>query len=163
MDEITLFEIPIYSMSEKTFDKRWNKKKSNLLNEFVSNGWKEYDADHVIHNLFYPKPIWKYNQIVGFIVISITDTDVLLDVYCTMDKKIHFDSKIKHSIINWSVNGTHFYAVNKSEEEIKQETLEMLSMIEAEFFNPGFHVDRSVFDNLFRFVNIKHIMESCSK
>ena len=31
MEKKTLFEIPIYSMSEKEFNKRWNKKKLNFM------------------------------------------------------------------------------------------------------------------------------------
>lgn len=34
----TLFEIPIYSMSEKEFHKRWEKRKTFLHNLFVSGG-----------------------------------------------------------------------------------------------------------------------------
>lgn len=41
MKQKTLFEIPIYAMSEKEFNKRWDKKKSNLYNMFVSHGQTE--------------------------------------------------------------------------------------------------------------------------
>ena len=31
MEQKTLFEIPIYSMSEKEFNKRWNKRKISFI------------------------------------------------------------------------------------------------------------------------------------
>ena len=38
MKKKTLFEIPIYSMSEKEFNKRWEKRKDFLYNMFINGG-----------------------------------------------------------------------------------------------------------------------------
>jgi hypothetical protein len=160
MNEKTLFEIPIYSMSEVDFNERWNKKKSDLLNEFMSNGHTEESAKSDIKTLINPRCIWKYNQIIGFIKILVTRQDVLFDVYCSMDKTYYADSKSKHFIVNLETNGTHFYIDDKPEEYIKQQIKEVLKIIEKNHLRPRFYVDYSTFNNIFEFVEIKQIMKT---
>ena len=40
MNEVTLFEIPIYSMEEKEFNKRWNKEIKNIY--ILTNNINKY-------------------------------------------------------------------------------------------------------------------------
>lgn len=58
----TLFEIPIYSMSEKEFHKRWEKRKTFLHNLFVSGGHTEEDAKLFVSDSYFPECVWQYNQ-----------------------------------------------------------------------------------------------------
>ena len=44
MEKKTLFEIPIYSMSKKEFNRRWDKQKQKLHDTYVSHGHSEEDT-----------------------------------------------------------------------------------------------------------------------
>lgn len=77
-----------------------------------------------------------------------------------MDKRFHIDSKTKHFIEDWSINGTHFYAISKSEADIKHEIRTWLQFIEKQHLKQRFYVDYSTFNNVFDYVNIKEIMET---
>ena len=84
MKEVTLFEIPIYSMEEKEFNRRWDKeiKKYIYTNE-------QYNQ---IRNTFFPKNLWKYNQIIGYIVINLLKYDYGIDInfeWYQSDKKLY--------------------------------------------------------------------------
>ncbi len=163
MDGITLFELPVYTMSEEEFNKRWEKKKVELYNEFISHGHTEDSARQGVRHAFYPKWIWKYNQIIGYIKISVTADDVLFDLFCSMDQRYYIDSKRKHFIEDWRLGGTHFYVANKSEDYIKQEIISWLGYMEKDHLRGRFHVDYTTFNNIFNYVPIKEIMKSLNK
>lgn len=160
MEQKTLFEIPIYSMSEKEFNKRWKKKKDFLYNMFVSHGTTEENARLYVSDSCFPHCLWKYNQIIGYIRISVDIHDVWFDVYRSLDKIYYADSKQKHFIEDIHANGTHFYVSKQSNEEIKQGIREMLKSIEKEHLRKNFYVDYSTFDNIFEYINIQEIMKS---
>lgn len=160
MNEKTLFEIPIYTMSASKFNKRWDIKQAKLYNEFLRRGNTEQRIHEILRILWHPKCIWKYNQIIGYIVLSVTASDVLFDLYCSLDKKFYADSKTKHFIQSWAMGGTHFYAENKTEDDIKREILCWLSFIEKEHLKSRFYIDYSTFYNVFNFINIKEIMST---
>ncbi len=160
MEQKTLFEIPIYAMSEKEFNKRWNKKKAELYDMFISSGHSDESAKSGIKMLCFPRYLWKYNQIIGYIRISISIHDIWFDVYRSLDKIYYADSRQKHFIENIHANGTHFYVSKQSDEEIKREIREMLKEIEKEHLRKNFYVDYSTFDNILEYVNIQEIMNS---
>ena len=50
MEQKTLFEIPIYAMSEKEFNKRWDKKKAKIYDMFISHGHTDKSAYVIQYN-----------------------------------------------------------------------------------------------------------------
>lgn len=160
MERKTLFEIPIYAMSEKEFNKRWDKKKAEIYDMFISHGHTDESAKSGISTLCFPRCIWKYNQIIGFIKISVSRHDVWFDIYSSLDKIYHADSKQKHFIQDIHANGTHFYVSNQSNDDIKRTIQEWLRDIEKEFLRKSFYVDYSTFNNIFNHVDIELIMKT---
>lgn len=160
METKTLFEIPIYSMSEKEFDMRWKKKKDNLYKEFISHGSTKENAKLYVSDNCFPRCLWRYNQIVGFIRISVSRHDVWFDIYRSLDKVYYADSKQKHFIQDIHANGTHFYVSNYSDTSIKSTIKEWLKSIEKDHLRKGFFVDYSTFNNIFDYVSIEQIMKS---
>ena len=57
----TIFELPIYEMSEDDFDKMWEEKVVSQIEHYE----QFKDA-----GVFYPERVWKYNRIVGYVEIS---------------------------------------------------------------------------------------------
>lgn len=88
MQEKTLFEIPIYAMSENEFNKRWNEKREKLYADFVKHGHTDESAKQGVSSCFYPRWLWEYNQIIGYIKVSVTATDVIFDVFALWIKSI---------------------------------------------------------------------------
>jgi len=158
MKQKTLFEIPIYSMPEKVFNGKWNKKKSELFELFVNHGHTRESADEGIFLTCYPRDIWKYNQIIGYITISVSQHDIWFDVIKSLDTVYYATSKTKHFMQDVGVLGMHFYVQDESDEEIHTEIREWLRMIENEQIRRTMFVDYSVFDNIFDSINIKEIM-----
>lgn len=160
MEQKTLFEIPIYAMDENEFNKRWQKRKSFLYNMFINGGNSERDAELYVSDCCFPKCVWEYNQIIGFIRISVSKHDVWFDIYLSLDKKYYADSKYKHFIQDIHANGTHFYVSDPTDDYIKQNIREWLKDIEKSHIEKRFYVDYSTFDNIFEYVNIAQIMKS---
>lgn len=160
MEQKTLFEIPIYSMSEKEFNKRWAKQKQNLYDTYISHGHSDEDTRYYVSKFSFPRCLWKYNQIIGYIKISVSKHDVWFDIYCSLDKTYYADSKKKHFIEDMHANGTHFYLSNPQDKEIKEKIFEWLKAIEKDHLRKSFYVDYSTFKNIIEYVNIEQIMKS---
>lgn len=121
-NEKIVFEIPIYSMSEKEFNRRWDKRKKFLTEYFTEYGRNsEEQAKEIICSNYYPQYVWKYNQIVGFVEIAVAPRDIAFNVYKTLDKKMVAVSKTKHFIQNIYSISKHFPIGKKSNEEIVRE------------------------------------------
>lgn len=147
----TIFEIPIYSMRKEVFDDRWNQK---LLSE------SKYTPSLVptIKSIYFPQYIWKYNQIIGYIIISVTKDSVWFDIHLSIKQKIRYDSSKKPLIYDTCSNGTHFYAHNLENNEIRAEIMKWLQSIKNDFLKKTFFVDYSSFNNIINHVDIKSIM-----
>jgi len=160
MKQKTLFEIPIYAMSEKEFNKRWDRQKTKMYDMFINGGYTEKSAQLGISSCCFPRCIWKYNQIVGYIVISVSRSDVWFDIYRSLDDIYYADSKCKHFIQNIQANGTHFYAADRDTKYIKNNILKWLKCFEKDHLKKSFFVDYATFNNIFEYVDIKQIMKS---
>ena len=136
MNEVTLFEIPIYSMEEKEFNRRWDKeiKKYIYTNE-------QYNQ---IRNTFFPKNLWKYNQIIGYIVINLVKYDYGID--------INFE---------WYQSDKKLYRFNSN--EIKNEIRELLDDLIKDECLKKRYVDLSVFEIQLKYMNIKKIISDLKK
>lgn len=158
MTEILLFEIPVYPWSEKGFEKKWEKKNTKLVEQMAQHGYSNKDAEEISLRLSFPNRLWRYNQIVGYITVSVTKQDVLFGIYCTMDKRFYIDTKTKHFIQNWNVLGTHFPIDAKTNAEIKIEIRKWLKEIQNEHLK-RFYVDYSVFNTVFEHIDIRAIVD----
>lgn len=132
-NEKIVFEIPIYSMSEKEFSRRWDKKKKFLAEYFMEYGENsEERTNEIIHTCYYPQYVWKYNQIVGFVEIAVAPRDISFNIQRTLDKKMVAVSKTKHFIQNLHSISKHFAIGKKSNEEIVREIDSWLESIAQE-------------------------------
>lgn len=120
-DEKIIYEIPIYSMPEKEFNRRKDKQKEAQIAYSMSLGNSKERAREIYSILWHPEYLWKYNQIVGFLEIAIGPRDVSFNVQKTLDKKIYAFSKTKHFIQSMRTGGMYFQIGNMSNEEILAE------------------------------------------
>lgn len=131
-NEKIIFEIPIYSMSEKEFNRRWDKRKKFLTEYFMEHGGDDEERAEIIYTGYYPQYVWKYNQIVGFVEIAVAPRDISFNIYKTLDKKMVAISKTKHFIQNLHSISKHFPIEKKSNAEIVKEIDGWLESIERE-------------------------------
>lgn len=158
--EKILFEIPIYSMSRDEFDAKWSARCAALYNHLIEHGHTDDSAKESVSAICYPYRVWEYNQIVGYIKISVSATDVLFRLYCSMEKRHRFNSKEKHFIQDWGITGAHFYADGMSNKEIKEGIRFWLNAIEKDYLHKKYHVEYETFNNVFDFIDIREIMET---
>jgi len=142
-------------MSEKEFNKRWDKQ----INKLVEKAGGSCNRDE-LSQFSLPECLWKFNQIIGYIIISSTKNEIIFNLYCSTDKKYFADSKKKHWMINWDMNGTHFETNSKSEYEIKTEICKWLKIIYKEHLHSKHFIDLSTFNNIINYIDIKKMMKT---
>ena len=130
------------------------------LTSVGKGGHSEENARLYVSDSCFPKCVWKYNQIIGFIRVSVSKHDVWFDIYRSLDNIYYADSKYKHFIQDIHANGTHFYVSNPTNESIKQNIREWLKGIEKSHLEKRFFVDYSTFNNIYEYVDIAQIMKS---
>lgn len=160
MKEKTLFEIPIYSMSEIEFNNRWENIKNKHNSNFYSRNNSKEDTQNAFFNIYYPRNVWEYNQIIGYVKISVTQQDVNFKIYCTSDKRFYADTCVKHFIKDTFTIGSHFYAGSDSDETIKNNIRDWLHSFKSDSYYKRFYFDFTTYNNLIDFINIKEIMKS---
>ena len=136
-------------MDEREFNKRWER--------IIHQHNVEYEN---AHSMFFPLNQWKYNQIIGYIEISVTRTDVKFGLYKSKSNRFRVNSKTKQ-LIQWSeINPSGFYA-NKVEDECIHEMIRSrLEEIKQNNLKKTMYIDYSSFDNIFDYIDIKNIMKS---
>lgn len=157
-----IFELPIYSCSQKDFDKYWEQKEDATIKDAKLSGSSD-DIIQCIILQFSPKNIWKYNQIIGYITVSINSHDVLFDLYLALDKKTYKNSTTKHFIQNVAPNATHFYIENKTDAEIKNEIESQIDFIRANHLKSNYYIDDTIIKNLLPYIDIRKIIDDLKK
>ena len=147
-------------MTEKEFNKRWNRKKADLYDMFIAHGHTEKSAKEGVNSSCFPRSLWRYNQIIGYIQISVSRSDIWFELYRSLDRIYYADSKYRHFIQSLQTNGTHFYAADGNNEYIKNNIKEWLETIEKDYLRKSFYVDYSVFENVIDFIDISAIMKT---
>lgn len=158
MERIKLFEIPIYAMEQNEFDKKWDKeiRKYNIHSE------EEYKE---IKNVFFPMTVWQYNQIIGYIVISLVKYDYGSDIdfewYQCKRERFIFNSKRKNYIENFSLLGYHsFIEKDYDNERIKLEIRELLDDLLEDECLKNRYIDLSMFEIQLKYLDIKGIINN---
>ena len=82
------------------------------------------------------------------------------DLYCSMDRQYRIDSKSRHYIEDWSINGAHFRIEEKTNLEIREEIRTWLRYIHDEHLRGRFYIDYSVFDGVVDFLDIRGIVDA---
>lgn len=155
---VKLFEIPIYGLSSKTIDDRYQKYCENFQKQHPDVVGEHFER--CIEHLTYPQRCWNYNHIVGYILIYFERNDIFYDVYLPYQcDRYRWDSHKKTFIRNVFANGTHFRIDDPTNnEKIQNELAEMLDMTIRAHVPNRFYVDREAFDNTYRFINYGEII-----
>lgn len=143
-------EIPIYALDKTTLRVRYEKYIETLRRD-VFPDIKEETFQRCLEIETYPKRIWEYNHIVGYIVIGYEFGDIQFKVYLPTPQKQRYiwRSSKKTFLYDIDSNGTHFRVDGTmSSQDIQHEIMDMLNSIIKEHVPKKYYVDRQAFDNI---------------
>jgi len=142
---VLVYEIPVYSMPEEVFVDKYSKRFEDLR------------GAELLKQVNYPKGVWHFNQIIGYVTVSVDEFDILIDVYKHIGRIYPFSGR-KRLFQNLYCNGLHFRKIGLSNEEISMRICKMLRDISIEHFK-GRYIDTRVLNNTIRFIDFQTITE----
>src|SRR5574344_1186045 len=141
--EKRLFEVPIYSMKENIFNKKWEHFFAEKVNK--TSGDNKISFNNWLRDNYYSQRQWKFNKIIGSLVILYRDNSLWFDEYLTLDNNIHAVAKSKHFSINQNLICYHFYVdFKKNDEDIKQELLHWITSFQKEVMDNKYFLDKDL-------------------
>ncbi|GAB6107837.1 hypothetical protein [Fusibacter bizertensis] len=158
MKSVLLYEIPIYSSTEEKYNQKLKKNIEKIVYECISNGWENEKISPVIKNQHEDFFIWKYNNIVGYINITINKSDIFLELYKSDCERYVAFTKTKHYFKKMYLNGMHFRIDRfDSSVEINEEIMKYIVEIMNNHLRKNTHIDLESFHTLSRFIDYKDI------
>lgn len=165
LKELTIFDIPIYSMSECSYEKRISR-----LCEGQSRKCAQSEDDflalryHYISSMKSDSP-WRYNQIVGALRITITnDENIELRLFFIDKQRIKYFSKTKHIIKNRYISDLRIKNVltkYRTDRELKNKLNDLIEHAIKTYVNNDSHkyfVDTEIYDNLLKHINLRKLV-----
>jgi len=161
-----LFSIPIYSTSEREFNKRhkryWYKQHKQIPDCYTETEQAKIKTD--LFTLFHPKNIWLYNQIIGYIRVLLDHPDILFEVYMPLQRKRYWlFSNRKSYCANRHAIGLHFYVGDKTNEQIISEILGWIIDISKWEDLKRRYIDVTVFENIAKYIDFRALNNDVQK
>ena len=155
-----LFSIPIYTTSKKNFLKKYDSFLEKQIPDYLPAQQRCQTKIDLQQYVYSDMRVWQYNQIIGYIHVSINHQDIDFELYMpTERKRYRCFTKQKSFVDNWNVIGYHFYIGNKTNMQIINEIRDWLINIAKEDNLKHRYVDMSTFDNIADYIDIKKIIE----
>lgn len=150
MDEAVLFEIPIYLMPKKFFDEKVSQHFSRCKKIPCTVDGIESTTSKELKNLGDLKGQynWKFNQIVGYIVITYRANTIWLTLFQTKEKRIPYCSTRKPFLVREDHPGNHFVIDHKTNEEILSNIRKELKTLQPDLIHKNRFIDLTVFENI---------------
>lgn len=139
MKEVAIFDIPVYSGNEETFNKKWAKKKQKEIACFIDHGHSSESAAENVNRICGNESIWKFNQIIGYITVLISRQDIRLEVsLMPAGSRFRFETRPKKYIRAVEYNGLHFRIVGMDNDGIKKALLEEIQSLQKRLSEPRY-------------------------
>lgn len=170
---IKLFEIPIYLYSEKDYNERWeakHRRESIVKANIASNGkpivsfLMEFIRFRNISRSHYrTKSIWKYNQIIGYIVVAVNGSDIEFNIYHHNNKKTPFNHKMLFIEESHSSYFHYNFQNLKSQNGLKDEIRKHVNWCVQSFAKSPRFVDLDYFERVLDSVDFNKLIEKSNK
>lgn len=163
MNDYHLFSIPIYTVSEEDFNIKRKKRVISLEESLQEKNYPDTEKSKVMEGLLSlsrPKDVWLYNQIIGYIRVSLSWQDIHFELYMPLHRKRYkVSSGSKSFMENWQLNGYHFRTENLTNEQIIQEIREWINDISKKEKLKCRYIDRSVFENVANYIDFRALID----
>ena len=147
MDDELLFIIPVYSMSEEDFQKKWD-------DFYTKKNFKNNEQFETIKRCY--KNQWKYNQIIAYIEIYKSNGEINFVTYKSQQKNHKFNSS-QHYYTFYQTLGQHFYVEkNMSHSEIVDEIRIWVDDL-AKGYSKNAYIDYELFDKYIEHIDLHKI------
>ena len=160
-----IFEIPIYGISEARFNKKWSKKADDFINtSYTLIGCQNIESEKKrLRGIFkqYEERPYRYNQIVGCLVVSIDRSDINLSLYLS-DVQYRYDAKRTERLIKKRMrSGDHSYIGNlKSNSELAMEIKKYVNfeVENLKRYHKNYFLDTTAFDAIINHIDLLSII-----
>lgn len=160
MREVLLCDIPIYPISKENYNKKVDSKREGLYNYFIERQNEDKFSREQSKRLMLPFVNWKYNEMIGYIEVSINKNDVVFNLYLSDIERYKYFSCKKHYINFVPTCGLHFYSGNKNDKEIKDEIKMYVEMIKNDVIcRKSTYLDTTILKNIFEYVDIRKFID----
>ena len=150
-----LFEIPVYALTEEELVKRVNRYKDRLFKNEYAVTSVNYDLLKAICKGLH---LWKYNHIVGYIVVIKEGNDIVFELYKTECQKYYWSSSVKKAIYNNMITGYHFRLTDGiTNDDIIEKILDYCRDIKERFFGNVAYLDTELFDLYSNCIDFKEV------
>ena len=161
MKGILLCDIPIYPISKEGYDKKVNSKREEYYNYFTERQNEDEFSKEQSKRLMLPFVNWKYNEMIGYIELSINKNDVVFNLYMADIERYKYFGYKKHYMNFIPTCGLHFYAGNKNDKEIKDEIKEYVNMIKNDvIYRKNSYLDETILINIIEYVDIRKFIDN---
>lgn len=109
--------------------------------------------------IVYPRSIWQYSQIIGFLTVTLSTTEVSFEIYAPINERYLYNKTSKTYIQCWHTNGLHFSLPSPVDNyAITKEIYRWIELIQQDFLKK-YHLDLSVFNAISSHLNYKAIID----
>ena len=157
-----IFEIPIYAFKRNVLQQRYKRFEQNFRNMFSDLGSSEEAIRMCIDIESFPKRVWDYNHIIGFIVIGLEHGDIGFKIYLPWKQKSRYMWKSLKKVFLYDIyaNETFFRVEDKqSNEEIQEQVEESLVSIINHHIPDRYYVDTETFYRMNKAIDYKKVID----
>ena len=165
-DDITLFEIPIYSMDEPTYRSKWadtiEKWKNDFMNASPYNTQKLADESYLTQQYKQKMYSWKYNQIIGYITVNVWrgGKDISFNVFKPFGRKYYrHDAVLQDWKKDGMLSGMHFRIDAYKDRDLTGVIKEWVSCLANEYAKGRLYVDTSLFEAQIYSIDLMHLIK----
>lgn len=146
-EEVLLFVVPVYAMSQKEFTEKWDK-------YFMK--YKKHPMELIIKSTYFPKNKWKYNQVMAYIEIYNSRGSIEFRIFKAKQKRSKYNC-FKTGYSFYPKSGDRIYITKKmTNQMIKQEILEKLEKIRKNDMHvKNAYLDLEVFNTQIQYMDIR--------
>lgn len=157
-----LFEIPVYGLTREVLQRRVNMERLRIKDSFPedSSATDEY-KEMCMGRFTYPKSLWEYNHITGYVIVEKDRSDIVLSWYAELPRTQRYvwKSTKKKFLQNMQLNGYHFYIGNiKSGDELKAKIIGIVTDFSTELRKKRYYADLEAFTNTISLIDCSKLL-----
>lgn len=154
---IVIAEIPIYGTSQDDYNQFLNNRAEEYIDDCLEASPSRQDIEEIRYYYYERLRTWKYNQIIGYIRLSINKSDVNFEEFISYSK-YRRDGNSKENIRFNS--DFHFYITQLSNKEIIAEIIRYIELLVKDITrnHPKRYVDTTTFYNIINHLDIVAIV-----
>lgn len=160
--EKRILEIPIYSLKNEELNKKIKKREDKEFKDYKC-GINDNKTQEYLKNKYVDYNNWRYNYIIGYIVVIITENGIEFKYYKDKRKRYNICTNKKYYIINQYMGSNNIRIKDElntlSNLDIADKVEEKIKEIKKDMFEAKYYLDLEVFDNIIKLINFKNFWE----